>query len=466
LQYTYYKVLLALLALMDKLTIFVVEDDEWYRELINYNLNLNPDYEVHLFASGKEVLDVLHKKPDLVTLDYRLPDMDGAEVLKRIKQQSPEVEVIMISEQEKIDTAVELLKLGAYDYLVKTRDIRDRLLNTINHVRKNRKLRARINQLEKEVSKKYSFQNTIIGQSEPIKKVFRLIEKAILTNITVTIAGETGTGKELVAKAIHYNSGRAKAPFVAVNMAAIPKDLAESELFGHEKGSFTGANARRIGKFEEANEGTLFLDEIGEMDLTLQAKLLRALQEKEIIRVGSNMPVKTNCRIIVATHRNLAEEVRQKRFREDLYFRLFGLTIEMPPLRERDKDIVILADHFIKNFSKDNGLPERTLSREARMRLMKYPWPGNVRELRSVVELAVVMANGDTIEEGDIEFGPEAISEGAMNYEMSLKDHTRRIMKAYLKKYNDNIKLAAQKLDIGYSTIYRMLRDEKGGTEE
>ncbi|TAE49087.1 MAG: sigma-54-dependent Fis family transcriptional regulator, partial [Bacteroidetes bacterium] len=272
----------------DKFTIFVVEDDEWYRELLTFNLELNPDYEVKKFGTGSDCLRNITSHPDVVTLDYRLPDMEGAEVLRKIKEYDPDIEVVIVSEQDNIETAVNLLRLGAYDYITKTHDIRDRLLNVIHNIRKNRSLKTRINRLQQEVEQKYTFENTIIGQSPAIKRIFDLIEKAIKTNITVMVTGETGTGKEVVAKAIHFNSTRKGYPFVPVNMAAIPSELVESELFGHEKGSFTGANMQRVGKFEEANKGTLFLDEIGEMDISFQAKLLRALQEKEIVRIGSN----------------------------------------------------------------------------------------------------------------------------------------------------------------------------------
>jgi DNA-binding NtrC family response regulator len=314
--------------------IFVVEDDEWYNRLLVHNLSLNPDYVIESFSNGKDCLNNLDKNPDVVTLDYRLPDMQGLEILKRIKAENEEIQVILISEQDEIDVVVELLKFGAYDYIVKSRDIRERLLNTIQNIRNGVNLKKEIVSLRKEVKNKYSYQNTIIGNSPATKKIYDQIEKATRTNISVAITGETGTGKELVAKAIHYNSSRSAKPFIAVNMAAIPKDLAESELFGHEKGAFTGANYRRIGKFEEANGGTLFLDEITEMDVSLQAKLLRALQEKEIVRVGNNKPVKTDCRIIVASNQNLQESVTSGKFRQDLYYRLYGFPVELPPLRE------------------------------------------------------------------------------------------------------------------------------------
>ena len=441
--------------------IIVVEDNEWYNKLLVHSLSLNPDFEIESFFSGKDFLAHMDKNVDVVTLDYRLPDMNGDELLKKIKQINEEIEVIIISEQDNIETAVELLKLGAYDYIVKAKDIRERLMNIIGNIRKNTSLKAKVSYLQKEVESKYNFQNTIIGNSAAVKRIFELIEKATDNNITVTITGETGTGKELVAKAIHYNSKRKDKPFVAVNVAAIPAGLIESELFGHEKGAFTGAALKRIGKFEEANGGTLFLDEIGEMDITLQAKLLRALQEKEIVRIGSNDVLKADCRIIVATNKNLKAEIKAGRFREDLYFRLFGLPIELPPLRERDKDILILGKYFIEKFCQENDMKEKILSKGAQIKLMSYSFPGNIRELKSIVELAAVMANHTEIGAEDIILSiddplPQVVSE-----ELSLREYNLRILNMFLKRYENNISLVAEKLDISQSTIYRMLKEEK-----
>lgn len=440
--------------------IFVVEDDEWYNRLLVHNLSLNPDYEIESFTNGKECLNNLDKNPDVVTLDYRLPDMMGLEVLKKIKAENEEIQVILISEQDEIEVVVDLLKYGAYDYLVKSKDIRERLLNTVQNIRKGVNLRREIVSLRNEVRKKYSYQNTIIGASTAVQNLYALIEKATRTNISVAISGETGTGKELVAKAIHYNSPRAEKPFVAVNMAAIPKELTESELFGHEKGAFTGAGFRRTGKFEEADGGTLFLDEITEMDISLQAKLLRALQEKEIVRIGSNKPVKTDCRIIVATNQNLQECVLKGTFRQDLYYRLYGFPIELPPLRNRQNDVAILSKHFIKEFCNENRLPLKQLSKQAAEKLLAYSFPGNIRELKSVIELAITLADGDEITGENILLGNNALMEEAFKQELSLRDYNIRIVKKYLEKYNNDIKLVADKLDIGVATIYRMLKEE------
>jgi DNA-binding NtrC family response regulator len=440
--------------------IFVVEDDEWYSRLLVHTLSLNPDYEIQAFTTGKECLANLHQEPDLITLDYRLPDMKGLDVLKQIKEINEDIQIILISEQDDIEVVVTLLQSGAFDYIVKSKDIRERLLNTVNNIRQGSNLRKEIVTLRQEVKTKYTHPNTIIGNSVATRRVYELIEKAIRTNITVTITGETGTGKELVAKAIHYSSNRSKQPFIPVNVAAIPKDLIESELFGHEKGSFTGASFRRIGKFEEANGGTLFLDEIAEMDISLQAKLLRAIQEKEVIRIGSNTPVKFDCRIIIATNKDLQEEIKKGNFRQDLYYRLYGLPIALPPLRERENDVIILAKHFIQVFCKENKMAIKTLTPEASARLLSYPFPGNIRELKSVIELAVTLADQDEITSDHIVLGRgQDLLDDAFSREMSLREYDILIVKKFLEKYDNNIKLVAEKLDLGVATIYRMLKE-------
>jgi DNA-binding NtrC family response regulator len=390
-----------------------------------------------------------------------LPDISGLEILKRIKQENSDIQVILISEQDDIDTVVALLKMGAYDYITKSDDIKDRLLNTIQNIRNGIGLKREITTLRREIQKKYTFRQSILGESPAIKGVFDLIDKALNTNITVIISGETGTGKELVAKAIHYNSKRRDKSFVAVNIAAIPSELIESELFGHEKGAFTGASFRRIGQFEEANGGTLFLDEIAEMELNLQTKILRVLQEKEIIRIGSNKPVKTDCRIIVATNKNLKEEVKKGNFREDLYYRLLGLPIELPPLRDRGNDILILARHFIENFCVENNIPLRKLTPISQRKLMNYSFPGNIRELKSLVELAVTLSGKEEIEPVDLVLDMGDPMSVVTNDDLTLREFDLKIIKATLMKYNNDIKLTAKKLDIGISTIYRILKEEK-----
>ena len=313
---------------------------------------------------------------------------------------------------------------------------------------------------------KYDFENVIIGKSEAMQQVYSLMQKAAETNITVVITGETGTGKEVVAKAIHFNSRRKDKPLVAVNMAAIPRELAESELFGHEKGAFTGAVSARAGKFEEADGGTLLLDEMGEMELSLQAKLLRALQEKEITRIGSNKVIKTDCRIIASTNKNLLGEVKSGRFREDLYYRLLGLQIHLPPLRERGNDVLLLAKYFIEQFCKENQMLSKSLSPDAQKKLLAHPFPGNVRELKSVAELAAAMASGQAIEEDDIMIqGGNNLLGDLLREQLSLDEYEFRIVMHFLKKHQFDILAVADKLSIGKSTIYKMLKDRNLSTK-
>lgn len=447
---------------MSAFKIFVVEDDPFYGEMLKYHISLNPDYIVEKFETGKDCLNNLYKNPSVISLDYSLPDMSGLEVLKKAKEYNPEIPVIIVSGQEDVSTAVNLLKEGAYDYFVKDDETKDRIWNALKNIREKIELEKEIDELKEEIGKKYVFGNIIKGNSQEIKKIFTLIEKAIQTNITVSITGETGTGKDLVAKAIHYNSPRAKFPFVAINVSAIPKDLIESEMFGYEKGAFTGANTRKIGKFEEAGKGTIFLDEIGEMDLNMQAKLLRVLQEKELTRIGGHNEVKVHARLLVATNRNLAEEVQKGNFRQDLYYRLLGLPIYLPPLKDRGNDILLLAKYFVDEFCEENGLPKKTMSHNAQDKLLSYHYPGNVRELKAIIELAAVMSNGEVIDDTDISFSStDRSSDFLLDQEDTLQGYTRKIIKHYLDKYDNNIVKVAKKLSIGKSTIYRMLKNKE-----
>lgn len=441
--------------------IYAVEDDPVFAKMLHYLLTLDPEHELQMFKTGSEMLDHLTFNPSLITLDYRLPDLTGGELLKRIRFAYPEVPVIVISGQEDVKTAVNLLKEGAYDYITKDEDIRERLLNSISNAKKSVMLSREVESLREELSYKYDFSKSIIGTSSAITKVFKMLEKAVKTNITLSITGETGTGKEVVAKATHFNSTRKKFPFVAVNIAAIPDTLLESELFGHEKGAFTGAVARRVGKFEEANKGTLFLDEIGEMDMNLQAKLLRVLQEREIIRIGGNTTVKLDVRVITATHRDLAQLVKEGTFREDLYYRLMGMPIHLPPLRERGSDIILISRYFIDTFAKENNMPKVTLSQDGIDKLMTYSFPGNIRELKAIVELACVMCTDYKITAEDIRFNSLGEEANIFSMEKTLREYTFDIVRSFLKKYDENVMLVADKLDIGKSTIYRYLQEMK-----
>jgi DNA-binding NtrC family response regulator len=369
--------------------------------------------------------------------------------------------VIVISSQENIMVAVNLLKLGVSDYFIKDDATKELLWNSIVRIRENQSLKKEVESLREELGQKYAFDKTIIGQSDSLKHVFVLMEKAIKTKINVSINGETGTGKEVVAKAIHYNSDRKKKNFVAVNMAAIPTELAESELFGHEVGAFTGAISRKAGKFEEANGGTIFLDEIAEMEMSLQTKLLRVLQEREVIRIGGNEIIKLDVRLIVATHKNLPEEVKKGNFREDLYFRIMGLRIELPPLRERGNDVLILARHFMDLTSKENKLGTISLSKQAKDKLLGYHFPGNIRELKTIIELAAIMCSDNEIKADDITFNTAIRDEIFIAETKTLREHNLDIIQYYLKKNNKDIRTTATVLDIGISTIYKMIKQKE-----
>lgn len=443
-----------------KYKIFVVEDNVLYAQVLKKQLE-NDHFQVKVFHTGKDCIVRLNENPDVITLDYTLPDMTGHDVLKEIQQKLPNTHVIVISAQENINTAIELMKSGAYDYIMKAPDTREKLSNIIKNIYKTDQIKNENILLKDAVKQKYNFRNLIKGNSREIDHVFDLMEKAIQTQISVSISGATGTGKELVAKGIHYNSKRSAKPFVAVNVSAIPETLLESELFGHEKGAFTGADFRKIGKFEQANNGTLFLDEIADLDLSLQAKLLRVIQEREVVRLGGNETIPLDVRIITATHKNLATMVSEGKFRQDLYYRLLGLPIELPPLKDRGNDIILLAKYFVDEFCKENGMEPKTISDEAKKMLLAYHYPGNIRELKAVMELACVMTNRDTIKPTHLNMNVDDNVQNLLASEKTLDEYNLEIINHFLNKYNHNVRLVASKLGIGKSTIYRMLQKKE-----
>ena len=444
---------------MDLFRIFIVEDDPMYARMLEHNLSRNPDYEVESFATGGECLKNLHKRPSVVTIDYNLPDMMGSELMKKVLRFNPDIAVIIISGQNDISTAIGLLREGAFDYIVKDEETHDRLWNSLRLLKEISRLKVENERLAEEIGTKYDFADTIIGSSSGIRQAYTLVEKASNSMINVAITGETGTGKELIAKAIHYHSDRKKHPFIAINVGAIPRDLVESELFGYEKGAFTGALSRKAGVFEEAYKGTLFLDEIGEMDLNIQTRFLRVLQEKEVRRLGGNAVIKTDVRIITATHKNLAEEVNKGNFRADLYYRLMGLPIHLVPLRERGNDIMVLANYFADAFCKENKRQKVCFTQEAARKLLQYHYPGNVRELKAIVELAIIMSEGNSIEDVHISFNPIDKPEDLFSDDMTLESFTVKIIRHYLVKFNNNPTQVAQQLGIGRATVYRFIKN-------
>lgn len=380
--------------------ILVIDDQRSIRSTLKDILELE-GYEVELAENGKEGLEKFSQaKYDLVLTDIKMPEMDGLEVLSNIMEKHTEAPVVMISGHGNIDTAVEAIKKGAYDFIEKPLDL-NRLLITVKNAMDKRELVVETKKLKKKVARRYE----MVGTSEPMEKMKAIIDKVAGTDARVMILGANGTGKELVARALHEQSGRANGPFVEVNCAAIPSELIESELFGHEKGAFTSAIKQRIGKFEQANGGTIFLDEIGDMSLAAQAKVLRALQENTITRVGSDKDIKIDVRVLAATNKNLVEEIKNNNFREDLYHRLSVIVIDVPSLNDRKNDIPALAEYFLEMIKQELNIPNKTISQSAIEALQQINWTGNIREFRNVIERLAIL--------GDVEISEKDVADYA-----------------------------------------------------
>jgi len=357
---------------------------------------LEPTYDVIQAADAQEGLDLFHKEaPHVVLLDVILPGTDGLSVLQALRTEQNPTPVIMLTGTKSVKTAVDAMKLGAADYLSKPFDVEE-LRIVVDRALNSQELEREVKQLRAQVTQRYAFHN-LIGKSHPMQEIYGKIEQVADSRTTVLITGESGTGKELVAKALHYNSGRRDRPFVALNCAALPETLIESELFGHEKGSFTDATARRVGQFELANSGTLFLDEIGDLSPMTQAKLLRVLQEREFTRIGGVQAIKVDVRIVAATNKNLEELVRKGQFREDLYYRINVIALYLPALRDRGEDIPLLAKHFLSKRIEEDNRPNQDFSKEAIDLLTRYAWPGNVREMENIIEQAFIWSKGSDV---------------------------------------------------------------------
>jgi DNA-binding NtrC family response regulator len=368
--------------------ILIIEDESAIRRVLKKIISEeNENYEVEEAEDGLQGLEmIMNNDYDLVLCDIKMPKMDGVEVLQKVKKIKPEIPMVMISGHGDLDTAVNTMHLGAFDYISKPPDL-NRLLNTVRNALDRKELLVENKRLKKKVSKNFE----MIGESRAISYIKEIIEKVGFTDARVLITGPNGTGKELVAHWLHEKSNRAKYPMVEVNCAAIPSELIESELFGHVKGSFTGANKDRAGKFEAANNGTIFLDEIGDMSLSAQAKVLRALQENKVSRVGGDKDINVNVRVVAATNKNLTKEIAEGRFREDLYHRLAVILIKVPPLNERREDIPLLVDFFAQKTAEEQGGPKKIFSSDAIKLLQEYNWTGNIRELRNVVERLIIL---------------------------------------------------------------------------
>jgi DNA-binding NtrC family response regulator len=438
--------------------ILVVDDEVPVRDILQKGLSQMGGFSVEVAENGREAIQKIENDLfDLVLTDVKMPEMDGLELLKAIKETWPEMMVILMTGYGSIETAVEAMKMGANDYITKPIDLNELLIH-ISRVQKEDLLFKENRLLRMEVRKKFEFRN-IIGKSKPMQEVFSLIEKVAPSNSTAIIYGGSGTGKELVAKAIHYNSPRADKPFIPFNCGAIPETLVESELFGHTKGAFTGAIQAKRGLFEEAHEGTIFLDEISTILPSIQVKLLRFLQEKELMRIGSTERTKVNVRMIAATNENLEENVKKGKFREDLFYRLHVFPIFLPDLKERKEDIPLLAYHFLDFYTKENQKQIKGISREALNHLVEYYWPGNVRELENAIERAVIMADRDYLTPRDF---PKNLREGLRNLirkggrdRKSLDDIKAEYIREILKETNGNKRIAAEILKVNPRTLYR-----------
>ena len=462
-------------------SILVIDDEESIRWVFKKGLE-KKGYTVHTSENGKNALSMLSKNRYLIIfLDIFLPDENGLKLLENIKKQEKEITVVIMTAQGTMKNAIEAMQRGAFDYVTKPFDM-DEIYLLIEKVENLKNLERRVYTLEEELKTKYDV-GEIVGKSQKMQKVFKTIGKAASSDLTVLITGESGTGKELVARALHKASNRANGPFVAVNCAAIPRELLESELFGYEKGAFTGATESRAGKFEQADGGTIFLDEIGDMDISLQAKILRVIQEREFYRVGGKAQIKVDVRIISATNQDLETAVKKKMFREDLFHRLNVITIPLPPLRERKEDIPLLSDYFIKRFSSELGSSVRHIEDDAMLILKNYEWKGNVRELENVIQRAIVMSGGDSITPEYLPISQSAgrdfvsmheiIKDKVNNYTKKgglynevIGETEKELLLSVLKKTEWNQVKAAEILGINRNTLSRKMKEldikEKG----
>ncbi len=443
-----------------KFTILVIDDEKNIREGLAMALE-DEGYEVLAADNGKTGLEkALKEEVDLVITDLKMPEVSGEEVLRHVISKTPGVPVIVLTGHGTVETAVEAMRMGAYDFLTKPLDL-ERLFLLVKRALQNRELVLQHRALLREMEKKQSFEN-IIGKSAVMEKVFEDIKKVAPARASVLITGETGVGKELIARAIHNLSGRKDKPFVQVHCASFAESLLESELFGHEKGAFTGAVQRTRGRFETANGGTLMLDEIGEINQMIQVKLLRVLQEKKFERVGGSETLNVDVRIIAATNRNLEEEIKKGNFREDLYFRLNVVHIHVPPLRERKEDIPLLAASFIKEFSEENGKKINGIEQRARTAIYNYDWPGNIRQLQNCIQSAVVMSSDNMIHFEDLPAAlreKEEASSIIIPVGSNMNEAEKQVILQTLASQNGNKTKTADILGIGRRTLHRKLEE-------
>jgi len=442
----------------------LIVDDEINIRMTLKDILEDEGYETSLAGTGEKAITLAAKENiDMVILDVKLPGIDGIETFKIIHKDKPELDVLMISGHSDISTAVNAVKVGAYDFLEKPLSM-IKILTAARNIKEKQSLQNKVVQEENAQYEKHKF----VGDSPQVKKALQLIEKVALTESKVLVRGESGTGKELVAFAIHHGSKRNRKPFIKFNSAAIPESLVESELFGHEKGAFTGAESQKLGKLEQANKGTLFLDEIGDMDLTVQAKILRVIQEGTFERVGGNKTINIDVRLIAATHKNLEEMVQKGTFRDDLFYRLNVVPITIPPLREREGDIEILTDHFLEFYAQEFNAQKKTILPSALEMLQKYLFPGNVRELKNIIERLCILVSTDFITKEDVE--PHLILQKSQSqideshlegtsFKEIKTNFERQFLQQQLKKHHWNVSLIAKKLGMQQPNLSRKIKE-------
>ncbi|MBW2576081.1 MAG: sigma-54-dependent Fis family transcriptional regulator [Deltaproteobacteria bacterium] len=432
-------------------TILVVDDENGVRQ--SFNMVLKDVYNVLLADSGKQAIDIFTRnKVDLILLDILLPDTGGLDLLEKFKETDPNTEIIMVTAVNEIQTAVKAIKLGAYEYIIKPFVVDDVLI-VIKRAMEKRSLVKEVAYLKDELERYHSFEK-MVGKDENMRKIFELISIVSQSDGTVLIQGESGTGKELVARAIHNRGLRHEEPFVVINCAAIPATLMESKIFGHNRGAFTGATHTSIGKLEIGDKGTIFLDDIDSLDINMQAKLLRIIQEKEFERLGSTKVIKVDVRFVASSNKDLKDLISQEKFREDLYYRLAVFPIELPPLKERKGDISLLLNHFLQLNAKNTGKPPKRFSKEAVQILMEYDWPGNVRELQNLVERLFTITKGSVIHLKDIstfDIGKRGIKD--MTLKQAVSTFEKNYISEILEKVNGNRKKAAERLGIHRNTL-------------
>jgi two-component system response regulator AtoC len=450
-------------------SILVADDDASIRSLLK-QLLADEGFAVLEASTGIEVVDrVKESSPDLVIMDVRMPELDGIEALARLKSTNPKTAVLIMTAFGSSNAAIRAMELGAFDYITKPFEL-DKISHSVKRVLDYQDLTAEVEVLRDEISSLVQTER-IVGNSPAMQEVYKTIGKVAKADATVLITGESGTGKELVAEALHFNSNRRSGPMVKVSCAALPETLLEAELFGHEKGSFTGAMTQRRGRFEMADKGTIFLDEIGEMTVPTQTKLLRVLQERKIERIGSSLPIKVDIRIIVATNKDLQKQVEQNKFRDDLYYRLNVINIHMPPLRDRKEDIPSLVEHFLAKHRYSATAQPAAISEEAIRRLMEYNWPGNVRELENVIERAVVLSRGQIITSRELPFGDHDAAEGEEGegeadakgdssfFKKSVAQFEKDLIMKALRDANGNRSKAAEMLGIYRRLLYAKIKE-------